>query len=232
LYPFFIIRLYDYFPIDIETLGLCNPIKYLQMKEDTSPVFHRNFGNGFRHSGCYFSIMLTDDDLNLILNYLSKTAGKAFRSIDDLLAEGTEGFLNLTEKIDDDVLPIFVSLFKSSRRGSEFFHKLTGDLDESTGNRAALRRTRRGAKAFLKRYTDLILAQEESGGNFNPLLAYLPPGCFDDLAFIQSRQSFFLRQTADTINEFLMTACRCPVAFGPGGQEEAWKWFWNYVLKT
>ncbi len=167
--------------------------------------------------------MISDDDLNLILNYLSKVTGKTLRSIDDLLITNTEGFLDFTEKIPNAVLPIFVSMFKSSLRGREFFHKLTGDLDQETGKRA---------KAFLKRYMDLILAQEDTNGYFNPLLVYLPPECFDDLAFIQSRQSFFLRQTADTINEFLQATCRCPVAFGPGRQEEAWKWFWDYLLKN
>jgi hypothetical protein len=166
--------------------------------------------------------MFSDDDLKIILTYLSKVTGKTLRTIDDFLAEGTDNFLNLTEKLPDDVLPIFISMFKSSLRGQEFFHKLTGDLDESTGKRA---------KAFLKRYMDLILEQEDANMYFNPLLVYLAPECFDDLAFIQSRQSFFLRQTADTINEFLQSACRCPVAFGPGQQEEAWKWFWNYLLK-
>lgn len=167
--------------------------------------------------------MFSDDELGLILNYLSMVAGTPFRSVDELVALNTEAFLDLTEKIDDAALPIFVSLFKSSLRGREFFHKLTGFLDETTGKRA---------RAFLKRYMDLILLQDNAGGRQgNPLLAYLPPECFDDLAFIQSRQSFFLRQTVDTINEFLITACRCPVTFGPGRQEEAWKWFWNYVLK-
>jgi hypothetical protein len=168
--------------------------------------------------------MLSDDDLRVILNYLSTVHGRrALRSIDDLLAVGTGGFLDLTEKIPDDVLPFFVSLFKSSLRGKEFFHRLTGDLDESTGKKA---------RAFLKRYMDLILSQEDTNTNFNPLVVYLPPETFDDLAFIQSRQSFFLRQTIDTINEFLWTACQCPATFDPGQQEEAWKWFWNYLLKT
>jgi hypothetical protein len=168
--------------------------------------------------------MFSDDDLRVIMNYVSTVSGKAFHSIDDLLAEGAEGFLDLTEKIPDDVLPIFISMFKSSLRGRAFFHTLTGDLDEQTAHR------RKRVKAFLKRYMGLILAQEDANTYFNPLLAYLPPECFDDLAFIQSRQSFFLRQTVDTINEFLRTACRCPATFGPGQQEEAWKWFWNYLL--
>jgi hypothetical protein len=102
------------------------------------------------------------------------------------------------------------------------FHTLTGDLDEATGKKT---------QAFLKRYMDLVLAQENTNGTFNPLLVYLSSGCFDDLAFVQSRQSFFLRQTIDTINEFLKTACRCTDMFGPGQQEEAWIWFWNYLLR-
>jgi hypothetical protein len=167
--------------------------------------------------------MISDDDLRGIQNYLSAVTGSTVRSVDDLLAISTEGFLDLMEKIDDVALPAVVSLFKSSLRGREFFHKLTGDLDECTGKRA---------KAFLKRYMDLILLQEDANGSFdNPLLVYLPLDCFDDLAFIQSRQSFFLRQTVDTINGFLTTACRCPDTFGPGRQEDAWKWFWNYLLR-
>jgi hypothetical protein len=167
--------------------------------------------------------MFSDDDLRIILNYLSIVTGRTFLSIDDLMALSTEEFLDLTGTISDEALPIVVSLFKSTMRGSELFHKLTQDLDESTGKRAA---------AFLKRYMDLVLTRDNTGGTSgNPLLVYLPPGYFDDLAFIQSRQSFFLRQTIGTINEFLRTACGCPVTFGPIQQEEAWKWFWNYLLR-
>jgi len=166
--------------------------------------------------------MLSDDDISVILHYLSTITEQTFRSVDDLLTLSTEGFLDLTEKIHDDALPVIISMFKSTLLGRELFHKLTGDLDESTGKRA---------KAFLKRYMDLILSQEDTDKNYNPLLVYLPSESFDDLAFIQSRQSFFLRQTVDTINEFLRTACACPVTFAPGKQEDAWKWFWNYLLK-
>jgi hypothetical protein len=166
--------------------------------------------------------MLSDDDLKVILSYLSAVAGKTVRSADDLLAMGTEPFLDLTEKIPDEALPIVVSLFKSTLHGRELFIKLTGDPDEPPGKKAA---------AFFKRYSNLVLAQEDTTANFNPLLLYLPPESFDDLAFIQSRQSFFLRQTVDTINEFLKTACRCTDIFGPGQQEEAWIWYWNYLLR-
>jgi hypothetical protein len=166
--------------------------------------------------------MLSDDDLKVILSYLSAIAGRTVRSVDDVLSMGTDQFLDLTEKIPDEALPVIISVFKSSLRGRELFHTLTGNLDEATG---------RKAQAFLKRYMDLVLAQEDTNGNFNPLLVYLSPGCFEDLAFVQSRQSFFLRQTVDTINEFLKIACRCTDIFGPGQQEEAWTWFWNYLLR-
>jgi hypothetical protein len=139
------------------------------------------------------------------------------------MAMGTDGFLDLTQKIPDEALPIVISVFKSSRRGQEFFYKLTGDLDAASVTRA---------KAFLQRYMNSILEKEDSRVILNPLIAYLPPHCFDDLAFIQSRQAFFLRQSIATINEFLQVSCECTKAFAPGRHEEAWLWFWNYVLTT
>jgi hypothetical protein len=165
--------------------------------------------------------MLTDDEMNAFLGYLWVVGGKGFGSIDDIMAMGTEGFLNLTQKIPDEALPIVISAFKRSRRGQEFFHKLTGDLDAASAARA---------KAFLQRYMNIILEQEDSKAILNALIAYLPPHCFDDLAFIQSRQAFFLRQSIDTINEFLQISCECTETFAPGRQEEAWLWFWNHVL--
>jgi hypothetical protein len=166
--------------------------------------------------------MLSDDDLKVILDYLSTITGRAFNSVDDLLTLGTNGFLDLAAKIDDAILPIFISMFKSTLRGRELFYLLTEGLDESMDKRAT---------AFFNRYMDLVLVQEDAGGHYNPLVVYLAPECFDDLAFIQSRQSFFLRQTINTINEFLNTACGCDLTFAPGRQEEAWKWFWDHLLK-
>jgi len=165
--------------------------------------------------------MLSDDDMKAFLGYLSELNGKTIRSLDDVMGMGTDGFLDLTQKIPDEALPIVISVFKSNRRGREFFHKLTGDPDAAFAA---------GAKAFLQRYMNIILEQEDSKAILNPLIAYLPPHCFDDLAFIQSRQPFFLRQSIDAINEFLQVSCKCSETFAPDRQEEAWLWFWNHVL--
>jgi hypothetical protein len=166
--------------------------------------------------------MLSAEDLNIILDYVSKVSGRSFRSMDDFVRLDTGALLELFEKIDDAILPVFISMFKSTRHGRELFHKITENLDESSAQRT---------KAFLKRYMDLIIRQEDSNKDFNPLLIYLVRECFDDLVFMQSRQAFFLRQTIDTINEFLHTSCGCTDVFSPGSQEEAWQWFWNYLLK-
>jgi hypothetical protein len=164
--------------------------------------------------------MISDDDMKAFLGYLSVINGKPIRSLDDIMTMGTGGFLDLTQKIPDEALPIVISVLKRSRRGGEFFHKLTGDLDAESAARE---------KSFFQRYMNIILEQEDSK-ILNPLIAYLPPGCFDDLAFIQSRQTFFLRQSIDTINDFLQVSCECTKTFAPDRQEEAWLWFWNYVL--
>jgi hypothetical protein len=166
--------------------------------------------------------MLEDNEIAMLLRYLSLISRKPIRTIDELLSYGTEEFLGLMEKVPDEVLPHCISLFKSTRRGKDFFHKISYDLDETTSPRA---------QALLRRYMELMLQSHELSDGFNPLIVYLPPACFDDCAFVQSRQSFFLRQTIDTINEFLQTNCGYHGAFEPGCQEEAWAWFWNYLLQ-
>ncbi|MEO6097038.1 MAG: hypothetical protein ABIW76_15700, partial [Fibrobacteria bacterium] len=60
---------------------------------------------------------------------------------------------------------------------------------------------------------------------------YMPTHTFDDLAFIQSRQAFFLRQTIDIINEYLNNAFRRKHGFGPGEQQLAWEYFWEKVME-
>jgi hypothetical protein len=71
----------------------------------------------------------------------------------------------------------------------------------------------------------------QEGEHFNPLEVYLPAHTFDDLAFVQSRQAFFLRQTIDTINEYLDGVFKRRHTFGPGEQQLAWEYFWEKVME-
>jgi hypothetical protein len=166
--------------------------------------------------------MFDNDEVSILMQYLSHLSRKPVLTMHDLLALSIDELLGVMAQIPDEVLPHCVSLFKSTLRGEEFFHKISHDLDNSTGPKA---------QAFLKRYMNLMLQSHEQSDSYNPLLAYLPPAFFDDCAFIQSRQPFFLRQTIDTINEFLQTTCGYQGTFKSGSQEEAWLWFWNYVLR-
>jgi hypothetical protein len=166
--------------------------------------------------------MFDDDEISILMQYLSHLSRKPILTMSDLLALSLDEFLGLMGRIPDEILPHCVSLFKSTLRGKEFFYKITHDLDEATHPKA---------QALLTRYMELMLQDHETSDAFNPLVVYLPPAYFDDCAFIQSRQPFFMRQTIETINEFLQTTCGNQGAFEPGCQEEAWAWFWNYILQ-
>jgi hypothetical protein len=53
------------------------------------------------------------------------------------------------------------------------------------------------------------------------------------MAFVQSRQPFFLRQTCAVINAYLDGLFPPPAgghAFPPGEQEKAWTYFWEKVM--
>jgi hypothetical protein len=167
--------------------------------------------------------MLSEDYEKMMLIYLSGlTDGPGFRKSEDLNRLSSQELLKLSEKVDDSALGLFVQLLKSSESGERLFEKLMGDHEEE--NRALV-------DAFFARYLKVVLSNVQEGENFNPLEVYLPTHTFDDLAFVQSRQGFFLRQTIDTINEYLDGAFRSKHAFEPGEQQQAWEYFWGKVME-
>ena len=121
------------------------------------------------------------------------------------------------------VLRAFMIEAFSSPTGS-MAERLMGDHEED--NRPLV-------DAFFERYRRSVLAVE-GPGDFNPLETYLPAHTLDDLAFVQSRQAFFLRQTCAVINEYLDGLFPAPNgkkhAFPAGEQEKAWAWFWDKVI--
>ncbi len=167
--------------------------------------------------------MLSEDYEKMMLIYLSGLVdGPGFRKIEDLNRLGSHELLQLSQKVDDSALGLFVQLLKSSESGERLFEKLMGDHEEE--NRALV-------DAFFTRYLKVVLSSVQEGENFNPLEVYLPVHTFDDLAFVQSRQGFFLRQTIDTINEYLNGAFKGKHSFGPGEQQPAWEYFWGKVME-
>jgi len=167
--------------------------------------------------------MLSEDYEKMMLIYLSGLVdGPGFRKTEDLNRLSSHELLQLSKKVDDSALGLFVQLLKGGQSGERLFEKLMGDHEEEN---------RELVDAFFSRYLKVVLSSVQEGEHFNPLEVYLPGHTFDDLAFVQSRQAFFLRQTIDTINEYLNGVFKRKHTFAPGDQQLAWEYFWEKVME-
>lgn len=178
--------------------------------------------------------MLSEEYEKMMLIYLSGLVdGPGFRKPEDLSRLTSRELLELSGKVDDTALGLFVQLLKSSEggdgqgpggagpRGEKLFEKLMGDHEEDN---------RELVDAFFSRYLKVVLSSVQEGDHFNPLEVYLPSSTFDDLAFVQSRQNFFLRQTMEIINEYLDATFHRRHDFPAGAQQAAWDYFWERVV--
>jgi hypothetical protein len=167
--------------------------------------------------------MLNEEHERMMLAYLSSllTGGKILRSSADLCAMNTHELLVLAEKVDDSALGLFVQMLKATGEGARLFEKLMGEHEEE--NRPLV-------DAFFTRYLNVVLSGVEEGRDYNPLEVYMPLSVLDDLVFIQSRQAFFMRQTIETINDYLNEIFGGAHHFQVGEQEQAWSFFWDKVL--
>ena len=167
--------------------------------------------------------MLSEDYEKMMLIYLSGLVdGPGFRKTEDLNRLSSHELLQLSQKVDDSALGLFVQLLKGGQAGERLFEKLMGDHEEEN---------RELVDTFFSRYLKVVLSSVQEGEHFNPLEVYLPGHTFDDLAFVQSRQAFFLRQTIDTINEYLNGVFKRKHTFAPGDQQLAWEYFWEKVME-
>jgi hypothetical protein len=168
--------------------------------------------------------MLSEEHQGMMLAYLSGLRkGARFRSLEDLAALSSRDLLLLARKVDEAALGLFVQLLKDSGRSTSLFQKLMGDHEEE--NRPLV-------DEFFGRYFKSVIAGGESP-QFNALETYLPCHVLEDLAFVQSRQAFFLRQRIDVINAYLDGLRGLEGekhAFKPGEQEQAWAYFWEKVV--
>ena len=171
----------------------------------------------------YIIGVLSEDYEKMMLIYLSGLVdGPGFRKSEDLNRLSSRELLQLSQKVDDSALGLFVQLLKGGQSGERLFEKLMGDHEEEN---------RHLVDAFFSRYLKVVLSSVTEGEHFNPLDVYLPAHTFDDLAFVQSRQAFFLRQTIETINEFLDNTFKRKHSFQPGDQQLAWEYFWEKVME-
>jgi hypothetical protein len=166
--------------------------------------------------------MLSEEHQNMMLAYLSGLRrGPRLRSTEDLAALPSRELLLLARKVDDAALGLFVHLLKCCGEGETVFARLMGDHEED--NRPLV-------DEFFDRYRKAVLALPDDARPFNPLETYLPAHALVDLAFVQSRQAFFLRQTCAVINEYLDGLFGGKHAFPAGEQEKAWAYFWEKVM--
>lgn len=166
--------------------------------------------------------MLSEEHQNMMLAYLSGLRrGPRLRSLEDLAALSPRELLQLARRVDEAALGLFIQVLKCTGRGETLFAKLMGDHEED--NRPLV-------DEFFARYYRSVLALPPIPRQFNPLELYLPPNSLDDLAFVQSRQAFFLRQTCAVINEYLDLLFGGKHAFPAGEQEKAWTYFWDKVM--
>lgn len=166
--------------------------------------------------------MLSDEHQNMMLAYLSGLGkGPRFNSLADLAALPARDLLMLARKVDDAALGLFVQVLKSAGKNDTLFERMMGDHEEE--NRLLV-------DSFFSRYYRSVLSSAGEPQNFNPLEIYLAPPVFDDLAFVQSRQPFFLRQRIDVINDYLDGVFEEGHGFIAGEQEKAWSYFWDRVI--
>lgn len=131
----------------------------------------------------------------------------------------SEELLSLAQALPDVLLPIFMRVLKESKGGAELFLKLMGEHDEAY---------RPLVDSFFQRYMNLAL--EDSFIAYNPLVVYLDPQLFNDIALVQTREAFFKRQTIATINEFLRLNFHLAQDFSPGEQDRAWNYFFGKII--
>lgn len=159
----------------------------------------------------------------IFLDFLDGLQGgkPPIRSVQDLIALDSATLLSLADKLPGELLPLLVRTLKESQEGNVLFQKLMGDHDED--NRELVDR-------FFYRYMNLVV--EDPLEEYNPLIHYLDPEMFRDIALIQSRELFFKRQSIVHINEFLSLHFQLDEEFQPGQQDEAWAFFFGELLRV
>jgi hypothetical protein len=146
--------------------------------------------------------------------------GVIIENSNDLKQCSSRCLLQIADALPDEYLPVFVGLLKRVDTKHSLFHKLMGEHEQD--NLELVDR-------FFHRYREIVLQAHDD--DFNPLLIYLPPSSFGDLVFIQSRESFFKRQTMEHIKEFLFRCFGVRLHFNALQHDEAWNWFWNRIME-
>lgn len=164
-------------------------------------------------------MLLPDDLAGPVLAYFGRLLGRPIPDRHALAALPASEILRLADLLPDGFLPALVGMLKGA--GPGIFEKLLGEHDEIH---------RETSERFFRRYMEMVLEPAELG-DFNPLDAWLPPEMCQDLAFLTSRQAFFLRQEIVHINAWMSSNFGLG-PFAPGAQEDAWSALWTRITST
>ncbi|MEN9309755.1 MAG: hypothetical protein RL173_3687 [Fibrobacterota bacterium] len=162
---------------------------------------------------------MPDELARRALAYFGRILGKEIPSREALAALPASELLLLADKLPDGFLPAMVGLLKGV--GPHGFEKLLGDHEEEN---------RELSERFFERYRAMVLEPDHSEDD-NPLEIWLPREACHDLAFLSTRQAFFLRQEIRHINEWLERHFQLG-PFPPAGQEEAWSALWAHLTSA
>jgi hypothetical protein len=164
-------------------------------------------------------MLLPDDLAGPVLAHFARLLGRPIADRHHLAALPAAELLRLADRLPDGFLPALVGMLKGS--GPGVFEKLLGEHDEIH---------REASERFFRRYMAMVLEPDDLG-DFNPLDAWLPPEACQDLAFLASRQAFFLRQEIQVVNAWMASHFGLG-PFAPGAQEEAWNALWTRITST
>ena len=153
------------------------------------------------------------------LAYFGRVLGRHLRVPADLVDLPAKDLLLLADRIPDGFLPALVGLLKGLGQGA--FERLLGEHEEEN---------RELSERFFQRYRAVVLepAHVEEA---NPLEIWLPAEACHDLAFLASRQAFFLRQEIRHVNEWLSRNFQLG-PFPAAGQLDAWNALWTRLTSA
>lgn len=164
-------------------------------------------------------MLLPDDLAGPVLAHFGRLLGRPIADREALAALPAAEVLRLADLLPDGFLPALVGMLKGG--GAGVFEKLLGEHDEVH---------REASERFFRRYMEMVLEPEDQG-DWNPLEVWLPPEACQDLAFLASRQAFFLRQEIVHVNAWLQANFGLG-PFEPGAQEDAWNALWNRITSS
>ena len=172
-----------------------------------------------RISAIFVDAMRMPEELaSRALAYFGRILGKEIPSREALAELPSGELLLLADRMPDGFLPALVGLLKGV--GSHGFDKLLGDHEEEN---------RELSERFFERYRAMVL-EPPAHEDDNPLEIWLPHEACHDLAFLATRQAFFLRQEIRHVNEWLERHFHIG-PFEPAAQEEAWNALWTHLTR-